>query len=206
MVVGDTFGNLRYYKNTGTAIAPVFSLQNGAANPFNGVDIGSKSAPTFADLDGDGDLDAIIGADAGTLSYYKNTGTAIAPVFSLQSGAANPFDTVDLAGFSMPVFVDLDGDGDLDAAVGNNSSGLVKYFQNIGSATSPVLDFNTGNITGIDAGVDSHPSFAELRRRRRPRRHHRRKFRHPEIFREHRHGRRGELRRAHRVRQSVQRR
>ena len=162
MVVGDTFGNLRYYKNTGTAIAPVFSLQNGAANPFNGVDIGSKSAPTFADLDGDGDLDAIIGADAGTLSYYKNTGTAIAPVFSLQSGAANPFDTVDLAGFSMPVFVDLDGDGDLDAAVGNNSSGLVKYFQNIGSATSPVFDFNTGNITGIDAGVDSHPSFADF--------------------------------------------
>ena len=111
VVVGDTFGNLRYFKNTGTAIAPVFSLQNGAANPFNGVDIGSKSAPTFADLDGDGDLDAVIGADAGTLSYYKNTGTAIAPVFSLQSDAANPFNAVDLAGFSMPVFVDLDGDG-----------------------------------------------------------------------------------------------
>ena len=52
----------------------------------------------FADLDGDGDLDAVVGERYGTLHYFKNTGTAIAPAFIERTGAANPFDGIDVQG------------------------------------------------------------------------------------------------------------
>ena len=79
---------------------------------------GSSSAPSFADLDGDGDLDAVVGEFDGHLLYFENTGSATAPAFTARTGAANPFNGVDVGNFSTPSFADLDGDGDLDAVVG----------------------------------------------------------------------------------------
>ncbi len=71
-ILGVNDGSLSYYKNTGTSTNPVFARQTGTANPFNGVNLGNYSAPTLADIDGDGDLDAFIGVDAGSISYFKN--------------------------------------------------------------------------------------------------------------------------------------
>jgi hypothetical protein len=110
------------------AIAPLaFAAQTGAANPFDGVDVGNLSTPSFADLDGDGDLDAVVGDINGILHYFENTGSAIAPAFTARTGAANPFNGVDVGGLSVPGFADLDGDGDLDAIVGA-SNGPLHYF------------------------------------------------------------------------------
>jgi hypothetical protein len=60
-----------------------YTEQTGAANPFNGIDVGVSSTPTFADIDGDGDLDAIVGESGGTLKYYKNTGSSTAPIYTV---------------------------------------------------------------------------------------------------------------------------
>ncbi len=65
MVVGESTGTILYYKNTGTASAPVYAQQSGAANPFNGMDVGSDSSPALVDLDGDGDLDMVAGEKDG---------------------------------------------------------------------------------------------------------------------------------------------
>jgi hypothetical protein len=164
VIVGDSFGTLKYYKNTGSATPPLYAQQTGMTNPFNGIDVGSRSTPTFADLDGDGDLDAIVGENSGTLKYYRNTGTATTPIYSEQTGAANPFNGIDVGSRSTPTLADLDGDGDLDAIVGENS-GTLKYYKNTGSATTPVYAERIGTanpFNGIDVGASSTPTLADL--------------------------------------------
>ena len=65
-----------------------FTALTGAANPFNGIDVGSNSTPSFVDLDGDGALDLVVGEYYGTLRSFANNG---AGGFSALTGAANPF-------------------------------------------------------------------------------------------------------------------
>ncbi|MEO6453587.1 MAG: VCBS repeat-containing protein, partial [Ginsengibacter sp.] len=127
-------GAISYYKNTGTASAPVFAQQSGAANPFVVANVGDYPIPTFLDIDGDGDMDAFIGELYGEIIYYKNTGTRSAPVFTLQTGAADPFDGVAVSDFSAPAFVDIDGDGDIDAFIGAGD-GTISYYKNTTTVT-----------------------------------------------------------------------
>ena len=162
--VGEYNGILHYFENTGSATAPAFTARTGAANPFDGVDVGTASAPSFADLDGDGDLDAVVGANDGTLRYFENTGSATAPAFTARTGAANPFNGVTVGIFSTPSFADLDGDGDLDAVVGAND-GTLGYVENTGSALAPAFAERTGAanpFNGVNVGDESTPSFADL--------------------------------------------
>jgi hypothetical protein len=165
-VVGTGDGILRYFENTGSAIAPAFTERTGVANPFDGAsfDVGLNSTPSFADLDGDGDLDAVVGTGDGILRYFENTGSALAPAFTEQTGLANPFNGVDVGDSSTPSLADLDGDGDLDAVVGE-SNGILHYFENTGSALAPAFTEQTGTdnpFNGLDVGINSTPSFADL--------------------------------------------
>ena len=162
-VVGEFDGNLNHYQNRGTATAPVYVEQTGAANLFTGIDVGNFSAPTLRDLDSDGDLDAVVGAANGTLRYFQNTGTASAPTYVEQTDTANPFTGIDVGSISTPTFGDLDGDGDLDAAVGENF-GFLNYYQNTGTATAPVYVEQAGPanpFTGIE-GTGSIPTLGDL--------------------------------------------
>ena len=165
LVVGNLFGDFSYFRNTGTATAPVFVEQTGAANPFDGINGDTRGKLSLTDLDGDGDLDAVVGALTNRLNFYLNTGSATEAVYVQQTGAANPFDgvAVDIAA---PSFVDLDSDGDLDALVGE-SNGILHYFRNTGTATSPAFTLQTGAanpFNGVDVGLFSTPAFADLDR------------------------------------------
>ncbi|MEG4988631.1 VCBS repeat-containing protein, partial [Microcoleus sp. BR0-C5] len=85
-------------------------------NPFNLTNVGDSAAPTFVDIDGDGDLDAFVGAADGNTYYYQNTGTPNAPAFAAPQ--INPNGLTNVGSYASPTFVDIDGDGDLDAFVG----------------------------------------------------------------------------------------
>jgi Ca2+-binding RTX toxin-like protein len=172
LIVGESNGTLKYFKNTGNAISPSYTEQVGTNNPFDGIDVGTDffdlSAPTFADIDGDGDLDLVVGERGGTLKYYKNTGSAIAPSYTAQTGTNNPFDGIDVGGFSRPTFADIDGDGDLDLVVGERDGNL-NYYKNTGSATAPsyTAQIGTNNpFDGIVVGDNfydlSAPTFADI--------------------------------------------
>ena len=51
LIVGEVDGTLSYWERAadGTLVA-----QTGASNPFDGIDVGSESAPAAVDWDGDG--------------------------------------------------------------------------------------------------------------------------------------------------------
>jgi Ca2+-binding RTX toxin-like protein len=70
-LVGNSDGNTLSYRNTGSATAPAFAAPS--ANPFGLGDVGLWASPTFVDLDGDGDMDALLGnRDGNTLFYLNN--------------------------------------------------------------------------------------------------------------------------------------
>ena len=97
----------------------------GTDNPFNGVDVGSSAAPTFVDVDSDGDMDAFVGNEDGNILHFKNTGSVTNPTFVEQTGTDNPFNGVDVGSYAAPTFFDTDGD--LDVLIGTGDGNL-RYF------------------------------------------------------------------------------
>ena len=152
MVVGSYQGRLFTLINTGTAAAPVFS----APIYLSAIYGAYRSSPTLGDLDGDGDLDLVVGYESGELFTVTNSGTAEAPVF----GALVQIAGIDLGFSSSPALGDIDGDGDLDIVVGNND-GLLFTITNAGTAAAPAFGAPV-QITGIDVGDYATPALGDL--------------------------------------------
>ncbi|MBW8050593.1 MAG: T9SS type A sorting domain-containing protein [Cytophagales bacterium] len=157
--VGEYYGNIKYFQNTGTNTAPAFAAQQ--TNPFGLANVGYiLAAPTFVDIDGDGDFDAFVGEYYGALKYFQNTGTNTAPAFAAQQ--TNPFGLASVGYNAAPSFVDIDGDGDFDLFVGEYY-GAIKYFPNTGSNTAPAFAAQQNNPFGLaDVGSLSAPAFVDI--------------------------------------------
>ena len=158
IMTGEGFGQLMYFENIGTALAPSFGPMQ--TNPFSIVTTGLwSSRPTFGDLDGDGDLDILNGSVNQGLSYFENTGTSSVPVFA--AFQTNPFSLMNSSSNSSPSFVDLDEDGDLDAMVCSNNGW--RYQENIGTASAPNFDVGVVNPFSLFYGTGNPiPAFGDL--------------------------------------------
>ncbi|MBI1225541.1 MAG: T9SS type A sorting domain-containing protein [Bacteroidetes bacterium] len=123
------------------------------ASPF-GIEPGTTSGyQSFADLDGDGDLDLVINNyDYVTEEYkflmFENIGTAQTPAFTADNYVVNPFGIV-AAYLSQPSFVDIDNDGDLDLFSGVLYGGGFQFQENTGTATAPQFQPPIHNPFGL---------------------------------------------------------
>ena len=166
LVAGDHTGTFAYFENTGSATSPGFVARTGTANPLDGLSVALDSTPSLADLDGDGDLDLLAGEQQGTFRYFENTGSATNAAFIERTGLANPLVGQDVGDRSVPAFVDVDRDGDLDLVAGN-LTGTFFYFENTGTANVPAFILRTGlanPLDGKDVGAMSAPALGDLDR------------------------------------------
>jgi len=160
---------LAYFVNEGTAGAPAFRLADADWLSLR-YDFGGY-APTFADLDADGDLDLLVGGFNGRLAFLRNTGSAQSPQFVLES---DRFESIDAGQYGRVAAGDLDGDGRLDLMTGA-SNGRVGVYRNVGTPQLPVfvtepngqptpLDLDWAASIGLpaDVGEDSAPAIADV--------------------------------------------
>ncbi len=54
------------------------------------------------------------------------------------SAINNPFGLTDAGNYALPTFVDIDGDNDLDAFIGNEI-GNILFHKNIGTTLNPIF-------------------------------------------------------------------
>jgi uncharacterized protein (DUF2141 family) len=130
LLLGTWNEGVHVYRNQGQPGKPVFTRDTTLNIRF---ERGSNFTPAVADIDGDGDLDLLVGEASGELNLVRNIGSATTPAFQVESEA---YQGVDAGRRSHPALADLDGDGDLDLVLGSENGGVV-YFRNDGSAREP---------------------------------------------------------------------
>ena len=121
LVVGDIYGVLHLYINTGPNDAPYFMVAGSITD--NGTSLvvpGGRSSPFVIDLDGDGNKDLLTGNTLGQLLFYANTGTDSEPAYSGYELVAAGGQTIDYPGYARtrPFVCDWDEDGLLDVLMG----------------------------------------------------------------------------------------
>ncbi|MBN2009819.1 VCBS repeat-containing protein [candidate division KSB1 bacterium] len=167
LFLGRANGKIEYYHNTGTSLNfPDFMLES---YEFGAINVGLLAVPTFADLDGDGNDDLLVGNDTGGIFYYhRDAGGEPALTFidTLRDNTGQIIKNV--YGPYAPTFADLDADGDPDMLLGSITSELV-FYRNTGSATSPEFTLednryiisprNVTNLTPVLVDIDDDNDY-----------------------------------------------
>lgn len=137
-------------------------MEENAENPFQNVDLGDRASIIFADLDEDGDLDAVLTGDTngatksgGVMEYWLNIGTPSQPNF-IQDDSLFERSDFTIPDNVRPIFGDINGDLDEDLLFGN-IDGIIDYYENLSSGEISI-------IPGQFADIDLTPfadNFAE---------------------------------------------
>lgn len=161
-----------YYHNSGTDGNPVFELKQKNFLQDQMLDVGENAAPSFFDIDGDGDMDMIIGTGGvanngdfkGKLILLRNNGTASNPSFDYESD--NYLNIP--ASFSIynikPQWADFNGDGIVDLGFAGISPVTLKFeYRYIPNrATAGGVQLNLGEAVTIampDSQIGDSPFF-----------------------------------------------
>ena len=161
--------NALLFLNKGKTENPDFEFVRNDFLVGDMLDFGSHTAPTFADLDGDKDMDLIIATNgdhfytldsADRLIYFENIGSSTEPIFKLVDEDYLGLSANRYMGLR-PTFADLDGDKDLDLYLGKQDGSIAEYI-NSGSATDPLFSFSTQNFGGIQVTSSAAPCFYDM--------------------------------------------
>lgn len=136
-------GKIRYYHNEGTASEPVYVSAGFLSAAGKVIEIDSDGClgayPRFADLDGDGRTDLLVGCSDGRVLYYRNVSQNDVALFAqgeyLLAGAS-PLCAGERAAFDG---IDWNNDGRLDLVVGTLDGSIYLYL-NRAESNTPVFD------------------------------------------------------------------
>ena len=129
LIVGDISGNVHLIPNEGTSKAYAFgkdSQLEADGQPLRSSS--SRVGPCVADWDGDGDFDLLVGAGDGSVSLFRNTGTAKKPKLAAAQQLVPPGESASTSnapkearrgGRAKVCVADWNGDGKLDLLVGD---------------------------------------------------------------------------------------
>ncbi|GHA66756.1 T9SS type A sorting domain-containing protein [Pontibacter akesuensis] len=161
------------YRNQGAKNNPDFTFTQEDFLQAQMIDVGEGAYPAFADLDGDGDLDMLVGNQGvfrsntygGAISHYRNTGTATAPAFELVTHDYLALHSKQ-AFHIKPAFTDINGDGATDLILTfkglQQGSTRIMLLQNLAKSGQPAAyDLAYLQVLLRVADGDS-PAFADL--------------------------------------------
>jgi len=130
-------------------------LNNGTADPFDGVtgsDVSTDTDGTYSvalgDVDGDGDLDLVVGNGTQANRLYLNNGTTAPFSGVVGSDVSTDTDFTDAVALG-----DVDRDGDLDLVAGNDGQANRLYLNN--GTTAPF-----SGVSGSDVTTDKHNTLS----------------------------------------------
>ena len=160
LTVSDTTytTGLTLFRNTGSATVPEFEFITSDYAGINSLNLAGQIFPAFGDLDGDMDVDMIIGQDDGKINYFLNTAGAGMP--AIFATPIYSYMNIDVGNAATPQLFDLNKDNKIDLVIGNKN-GFLKYYENLGSAaipffsTTPTID-TLGDIRVNPVSVDGY--------------------------------------------------
>jgi hypothetical protein len=140
IVAGGYYGTVQVYLNEGTDEAPEFGSPILVQSDGSTLDVGYRSSPAVADLDGDGMKDLLVGDTPGQLRFYSNIGTDVWPEFGDYSLVTSEGEVIDLLGSarSRPFVCDWTDDGIPDILVGAGD-GYIHLYQGLPEPASLLL-------------------------------------------------------------------
>jgi hypothetical protein len=149
---------LLLYRNGASSAAPSFpaipdTLRRADTSAI--IFTQQETVPSLVDIDADGDLDLFAGDPVGTITFFRNRGSAQSPQFVLESRkymdilVLSPATTrkkdepaIQRHGASVLDFADIDGDGDLDMLFGDFFTRKLLLFHNDGSRQQAAFSMN----------------------------------------------------------------
>ncbi len=160
MMVGEYYGTLNYFENTGTATAPAFAAS--VLNPFGLANVGYFGIPKFVNLDDDCDLDILVAEYNSLMSYFENSAGNVDPTVTTvgltitanEAGAS--YQWVDCNLGNAPIA----GETSQSFTATANGSYAVEITTNCETVTSPCVAITTVGLeeTSVLNGVTMYPN------------------------------------------------